>query len=145
STSRFVLGGDNYLNAGVFNVADDTVINQFTVAGGVADTTPPTVSITAPSAGATVSGTVAVTASATDNVGVASVQFQVNGSNLGSPITAPPYTISWDTTTAANGTNSLTAVALDIAGNSATSAPVSVTVSNVVETQPPVISAVSAN
>src|SRR5439155_7685948 len=39
------------------------------------DTTPPTVSITAPAAGSTVSGTVTVSASATDNVGVVGVQF----------------------------------------------------------------------
>src|SRR5262249_38243041 len=64
------------------------------------DTTPPAVSLTSPAAGATVSGTVTVSANASDNIAVAGVQFQVDGVNLGSPDTAAPYSVSWDTTTA---------------------------------------------
>ena len=52
------------------------------------------------------------------------------GPNLGAEVTAAPYSISWNTTTAANGTHTLTAVARDAAGNTATSSAVSVTVSN---------------
>src|SRR5262249_34518991 len=51
--------------------------NQASAAVTSADTSPPSVSITAPAAGATVSGTVAVAAGASDNVGVAGVQFQL--------------------------------------------------------------------
>ena len=51
------------------------------------DTTPPTVSITAPTANATVSSTISVSATATDNVAVASVQFQLDGVNLGALLT----------------------------------------------------------
>src|SRR5207247_4013274 len=47
------------------------------------DTTPPTVAITAPAAGATVAGTVTVSASASDNVGVVGVQFKLDGASLG--------------------------------------------------------------
>ena len=54
-------------------------------------------SITAPAAGATVSGTATVSADAADNVGVAGVQFAVDGVNLGTEITAPPYTVPWMT------------------------------------------------
>ncbi len=92
------------------------------------DTTPPTVSITAPANGATVSGATSVTASASDNVAVASVQFKLDNNNLGNPVTTAPYTISWDTTTTTAGPHTLTAVATDTSNNSATSAPVSVTV-----------------
>lgn len=95
-----------------------------------ADTTPPTVAITAPAAGVTVSGAVSLTASASDNVGVASVQFRVDGANVGSPVTAAPYTFLWDSTTVTNGPHTVTAVAKDAAGNATTSAGVSVTVSN---------------
>lgn len=95
-----------------------------------ADTTPPTVSITSPASGATVSGTTTVSASASDNVGVAGVQFLVDGSALGAEDTTSPYSASWNTTTVANGSHSLTARARDAAGNSTTSAAVSVTVSN---------------
>src|SRR5207244_2330214 len=104
------------------------------------DTTPPTVSITAPVAGATISGTVTVSASATDNVGVVGLQFKLDGANLGAEVTAAPYAISWNTTGATNGSHTLTAIARDAAGNTATSSAVSVTVDNA----PPVISAVSS-
>jgi Bacterial Ig domain len=95
-----------------------------------ADTTPPSVSITSPANGATVSGTIQVSATASDNVGVAGVQFFVDGAALGSEDTTSPYAVSWNTTTVANGSHSLTATARDAAGNRATSAQVSVTVSN---------------
>jgi hypothetical protein len=98
--------------------------------GGGGDTTPPTVSVTEPSGGATVSGTVTVSATASDNVGVVGVQFKLDGANLGTEDMAAPYSIAWNTATATNGSHTITAVARDAAGNSTTSAPVSVTVSN---------------
>src|SRR5207253_2780627 len=100
------------------------------------DTTPPSVSLTAPSAGATVSGTITVSASASDNVGVVGVQFKLDGANLGAEVTTAPYALSWNTTTATNAAHTLTAVARDAAGNTATSAAVSVTVDNA----PPTVS-----
>ncbi len=96
----------------------------------VVDTTPPTISITAPTNGATVSGTMSVSANASDNVGVASVQFTLDGSNLGSALTASPYQVAWDTTTATNGAHVLGAAARDAAGNVGNAVPVTVTVSN---------------
>jgi Bacterial Ig domain len=106
----------------------------------VVDTTPPAVAVTAPAAGATVSGTaVPVTASASDNVGVTSVQFLVDGAAIGTPVASPPYQVSWDATQVGNGSHVLTARALDGAGNPTLSAGVSVTVSNA---PPPVISGV---
>ncbi|MGE5625135.1 MAG: beta strand repeat-containing protein [Bacillota bacterium] len=101
-----------------------------TVSNGSVDTTPPAVTLTTPAAGATVSGTVTVSANATDNTSVASVQFRLDGADLGAALTTSPYHVSWDTTTAANGSHTLTAVATDPAGNSATATPVAVTVSN---------------
>jgi len=96
-----------------------------------ADTTPPTVSIDAPAGGTTVSGTVTVTMTATDNVAVSSVQLEVDGATVAT-LTTAPYNHAWDTTTVANGTHTLTAVATDSAGNATTSAAVSVTVDNTV-------------
>jgi hypothetical protein len=94
------------------------------------DTSAPTIALTAPANGAAVSGTIAVSATASDNVGVTGVQFTLDGGNLGALDTTPPYSISWNTTTAASGSHSLTATARDAAGNVTTSAAVSVTVSN---------------
>ena len=101
------------------------------------DTTAPTVAVTAPVAGAVVMGTVTVTATASDDVGVAGVQFTLDGANLGAEDTVSPYSISWDTRTVANGAHLLAAVARDAAGNTATAAAVSVTVMNPVLTVTP--------
>ncbi len=110
-----------------------------------ADTTAPTVSTTSPASGATVSGTITVSADASDNVGVAGVQFQLDGANLGAAQTTAPYSASWDTTSGTNGSHTLTAIAWDAAGNTATSAPVTVTVSNAPppDTTPPTVSITS--
>jgi len=94
------------------------------------DTTPPAVSIINPTPGQTVSGTTPIAVNASDNVAVASVQFFLDGSPLGNPVTAAPYAVSWDTTTAANGSHTLSARATDTSGNVGTSANVVVTVQN---------------
>ena len=92
------------------------------------DTTAPAVSITSPAAG-TVAGTITLAATATDASGVAGVQFKVDGVNLGAEDLSSPYSISWDTTTVANGTHTITVEARDAVGNVGTSSLV-VTVSN---------------
>jgi hypothetical protein len=120
--------GTNVLTVTARDAAGNTATASVTVT--LSNTTPPTVAITAPTAGATVAGVVTVSASASDSVGVVGVQFRLDGTNLGAEVTSPPYSVSWDTTTAANGTHTLTAVARDAAGNTATSAPVNVNVSN---------------
>lgn len=94
------------------------------------DTTPPSVSITSPTPGSTVSGSVTVSASASDNTGVTGVQFLVDSAFFGAVKTAAPYTTSWDTTAVANGAHTVAAQATDAAGNATTSASVPVTVSN---------------
>jgi hypothetical protein len=106
-------------------------------AAGGGDTTPPTASLTAPLAGATVSGSASIAANASDNLGVAGVQFKLDGANLGAEDAVAPYSLSWDTTAAANGSHSVTAVARDAAGNQATATAVAVTVSNTVPPPPP--------
>ncbi len=95
------------------------------------DTTPPSISITAPASGSSVAGTVAVAASATDDVGVVGVQFKLDGGNLGAEVIAAPYVTLWNTTLSASGTHVLSAVARDAVGNASTALPVSVTVDNV--------------
>lgn len=96
--------------------------------GGTTDTTPPTVSLSAPANGATVSGTATLSASASDNVGVSRVEFYVDGTLVLSDTTAP-YSTTWNTTSAANGSHTLMARAFDAAGNT-TSSSVTVTVNN---------------
>jgi uncharacterized protein (TIGR03118 family) len=90
--------------------------------------TPPVVAIATPPAG-NVSGVVTVAASVTAATNVASVEFLADATSIGI-VGAPPYTISWDTTTRPNGAVNLTARATDTSGNVGTSPPVTVTVSN---------------
>ena len=108
------------------SMAELNVLSSGGSTGGV----PPTVSITSPAAGAAVSGTITVSASASDNVGVANVQLQVDGTNVGAVDTTSPYNFSLNTATLTNGSHSLIALATDTAGNQATSAQVSIVVSN---------------
>ena len=101
------------------------------------DSTPPTVSLTAPSGGSTVSGTVTVSANASDNVGVVGVQFLLDGANLGAEDTTAPYSDARGTPPrSANGTHTLTARARDAAGNLTTSTAVTITVSNQASDRP---------
>jgi hypothetical protein len=106
----------------------DAATTNFTIV--MPDATAPTVSITAPLASTTVSGTVSVTATSSDNVGVVGVQFLVDGVNIGAEDTTAPYAASWNTVSFASGAHTLSARSRDAAGNIATSSPVSVTVVN---------------
>jgi Bacterial Ig domain len=100
------------------------------------DTTLPTVGLTGPAPGAVVAGAVVVSAFASDDTGVAGVQFLVDGVALGGEDPAPPYQVTWSTPGVADGAHTLSARARDIAGNMATSAPVTVTVRNPPDPEP---------
>jgi hypothetical protein len=93
------------------------------------DRTPPTVSLTAPTANSTINGTVRLSANASDDTSVSRVDFLFNGTVIGSDA-SQPYTLDWDSKVAPNGVGVITAKAYDGAGNNATSAPVNVTVNN---------------
>src|SRR5437879_2721506 len=97
------------------------------------------VNVTSPADGSTVSATVPVSASVTivGSLTVRGVQFKVDGANLGAEDTSAPYSVSWNTTTASNGSHTLTAVATDLLGGTWTSDPVAVTVFN--DTTPPTV------
>ena len=128
-----VLPGVHSLRA-IARDASGNVSTSPAVSVTVVDVTAPTVSITAPAASASISGTVAVTATAADAAGVTGVQFKLNGVNLGAEDTSAPYSVSWNTTGVSDGAHTLTAVARDAAGNQRTSAGVGVTVANTVPT-----------
>ena len=83
----------------------------------------PMVTLTAPVPGATVSGTVPLTATAsassTYGVTVTSVEFLIDGTAVGT-VTSSPYTFMWNSTTVTKGSHSLTAKVTDSAGGTAT-------------------------
>jgi hypothetical protein len=108
--------------AGTYDDHDDLVFAVNLPAGL------PSVAFTAPSAGATVSGTTTVSANASDDTGIQRVEFYVGTALLGSDTTAP-YAVAWNTQSSLNGSHTLKAVAYDTAGNTSQS-HVQVTVSN---------------
>jgi hypothetical protein len=98
-----------------------------------ADVTAPACALTAPADLSTVNGPVTITATATDNIAVARVDFLVDGIVVGTNTSPPsPSSISWNSTQVPNGSHTLTARATDTSGNQTTSASRSVTVNNAI-------------
>ncbi|MEZ4360542.1 MAG: M20/M25/M40 family metallo-hydrolase [Kofleriaceae bacterium] len=91
---------------------------------------PPTVSVTAPTAGSTVSGTITVSATAADSDGtVASVRFDLPDGSTVTDTTAP-YSATFNTTLVANGAHVFRATAMDNTGASSAPSSVTATVQN---------------
>lgn len=138
-TSQYT-NGNHTVSATAYDAAGNTKVTQISVSvqNAVsppgADTSPPTASITSPTDGATVSGKVTVSASATDNVGIAKVVFTVDGTAIATD-TAAPYSAIWDTALYVNGSHIVRAKAYDAAGNTRTPQK-TVTVQN--STPPPI-------
>jgi Big-like domain-containing protein len=125
-----VTDGGHDLTSKAYDAANNTGTSSIvSVTVSNADLTLPTTSITSPTGGSTVSGTINVNANANDNIGVTKVEFYVDTSLIGTDTTSP-YSVSWNTTTIANGSHNLTSKAYDAANNTGTSSIVSVTVSN---------------
>jgi len=92
--------------------------------------TPPTVTLTSPDAGSTVSASVIVSATVASSQTIASVAVFVDGVQVGDTLTAPPYIVFWDTETATTGQHVITVTATDVTGSAGSSAPTTVTVDN---------------
>jgi len=127
--STALANGSHSLTATAYDAAGNSTASSpvsFTIDNTApVDTTPPTVS--ASESGS--SGTITLSATASDNVGVTMVDFYIDGSLRGSDGTSP-YSLGFDSTTLADGSHNLVAVAFDAAGNSATSATVPFSVAN---------------
>ena len=101
----------------------------------------PTVALTSPSSGASVSGNnVTITAAASDSNGVENVQFKIDGVNIGNADTTSPYAVIWDSTSVTNGTHSITAAVTNTAGTVVTSSGVSIAVNNIITSNTNLIS-----
>jgi len=125
TTEYYVTTGNNWqTRIGSFQLPDCNG------GGGGPTDSAPTVSITNPSNGATVSGNVSVTANASDDNGVTQVEFFVDGASIGVDTTAP-YSASWDTTTYGDGSHTVSATATDTISQTGSNS-VGVTVQNTV-------------
>jgi hypothetical protein len=117
--STTVPNGAHQYKIVAYDAAGLTDTTTYTINVKNGDTISPTVSITSPTDGATITGSHSFVATASDNVGIAKVVFTVDGSTvIGTQVNAP-YSFSWDTTALANGSHTLTAKAYDAAGNTA--------------------------
>jgi Papain family cysteine protease/Bacterial Ig domain len=121
-----VIVSSGFLQSGAF--ADNIPISRI-AAKGKPDNIPPVISLLSPANGSTVSGTVSVLVSATDNIKVTSVTLSVDGSAKSSSTTAP-FTTVWNSGTVPNGTHTLTVTAKDAKGNNSSSS-IQVSVNNV--------------
>lgn len=90
----------------------------------------PIVTVSNPDAGATVSAVVIIGATVADSAPITSLQFYIDGTAVGAPLTAAPYLMFWDTQSLSQGQHSITAQATDTLGLTGTSAAVTVTVDN---------------
>ncbi|MGK0361480.1 MAG: poly(hydroxyalkanoate) depolymerase family esterase [Bradymonadia bacterium] len=102
------------------------------------DMAPPTVSITAPIDGATVMGNVTLTATAMDDVGVASVEFLVAGDVVGAAA-SEPWQVVWDASAVPTGEYTIRAIARDAAGNTGDAEVMVHVQSDVVDDTPPTV------
>lgn len=107
-------GRDDYYGYGLVQAYDAWVSLG---GGGTPSDTPPTVTVTAPAEGATVVGTVTVTATASDDKGVNQVQFFVDDVSIGTDTNGGDgWSASWNTTTTTNASHVVKAVATDTIG-----------------------------
>ncbi len=97
------------------------VVNSTAVAVTVSNviTTNPSVSITSPVANTTIVGSVNISASVTASSGISYVQFSVDGISISGKLTAPPFSVTWSSSSSTDGTHSISVVAYDTAGKSA--------------------------
>jgi endo-1,4-beta-mannosidase len=102
---------------------------QAAKSGKTLDTTAPTVSISSPSSGGSVSGTVSISGTATDNLGLSKVEVALNGGIWRAATGTSSWSYSWDTTVWINGSHTITARAVDTQNNISTS-QITVTVNN---------------
>jgi PKD repeat protein len=106
-----------------------TIAGQIFTVTQAGDTAAPIVILTAPTS-SIVSGTVVVSATAADDIAVSSVEFYRDTNVLLGTVIAPPYSVSFDTTTVADGSHCFVAKAFDLAGNVSVSSSNCVTVDN---------------
>lgn len=96
----------------------------------VPDVTPPVVTLTSPVQGSQASGTIALSANASDNSGTVSVQFTLDGANYRNALRGAPFSTTLNTWKFPNGIHQITAIARDRSGNVDSSSAV-VTINNV--------------
>lgn len=120
--------GSHTIKVKAIDTSDQTAVDNITVNVD----NPPTVVVTTPQNGAIVFGTIDIQAEASDDGGIAKVEFYIDGTLINTDTTAP-YTSTWTTLTYQNGAHKIKAIGYDTSAQQ-TSYEIDVTVQNVVLT-----------
>lgn len=129
--TALTVDGAHTLKAEVFDGAGLSAQAQISV---TTDNIPPLIQITSPPAGTPLGGTVTITHSVSDNIGVQSVELRIDGILKG--VLSAPYTYTWDTVTAVGKNHVIQSTARDRAGNPGV-ATLNVTIKN--DFSPPIV------
>ena len=127
--TQTTIPGSHTLTA-VARDARGNIATSIGVVVNVVDQTVPTVILVTPSNGSTVSGTISVTATASDNIGINRVIFYLDTFTVIGVDTVSPYGVNWNTSTVTNGPHTLRAMVEDTSGNLGYSPLINITVSN---------------
>ena len=128
--TRLATNGTHWLAAQTSNASGISGTSEVVRVTVVNNSSTPTVTLTDPVNGATVSGNTVVAATASDDVGIPVVQFYLDGAPLGTPLSSPPFIAIWNTRASASGPHTLRATASDASGNVGSSQSVVVNVDN---------------
>ena len=133
--TRSLGNGSHSFTAKAYDAANNTEVSTVTV---LVDNAAPTAVLTAPSNGNVVSNTITLSANASDNAGGSGlVRVEFYCGSQASPLnslTTAPYSVGLDTKTLPNGSQTFYCKAFDAAGNSVSSANVTVTINNTLTT-----------
>ncbi|MEX0616988.1 MAG: Ig-like domain-containing protein [Candidatus Woykebacteria bacterium] len=145
--SRSVTNGNHTVATKAYDAANNQASQTVSVNvnNPIPDTEKPSVSIQSPPQNQTVSNTVSVIATASDNIGVTKVEFYVDGALKSTDTSLDPYSFSWDTKSVSNGSHTLQAKAHDAVPNIGESTIITVFVSNDVGTPTPPSVDIKAN
>lgn len=136
-STTYAINGIHTLEVRAYDVAGNvgsSGIISVTVNNATSDVTSPTVSISSPASGSTVSGLTTVSATASDNSGtVSKVDLFKDGIFFASDNVAP-FSFPWDTTKETNSPHTLQTKAYDPSNNIGSSATLTVTANNIAET-----------
>lgn len=149
SLSQRIFGGMRYISSDIISPIFSPVVTDPIVITppSVVDIISPIISVISPLSTSTISGSLEIVASSSDNIGVHKIKFFVDDTQLGGDILIAPYLMTWNTASSTNGLHTMYAVASDLAGNVATSSLLTVTVENIavpaVDVTSPVVEIIS--
>lgn len=133
--TTLLTNGTHTLYARAYDVATNSTVSARTFV--IVDNILPTITLTSPTEGSTVAGIFSLNVSATDNSAMQRIDFYRDEDILLGSDTTRTLRFFVNSTSLSNGAHTFYARVFDVAGNSTTSRPVSITVNNAADTMSP--------